>query len=141
MILQFTRFVNLRELSDMNMNEKSLTKLCLLVSIVGLAIIYIMESVSSTNPAGIGNITKDSVGESVKVCGIISKMYVSNKENIFFNLNDSASINVVVFRDKIDLFDAGSMENGMRACVEGTVQMYKDKLEIIAGRLALDSRE
>ncbi len=141
MILQFTRFVNLRELSDTTMNEKSLTKLCLIVSLIGLAIIYIMESVSSADTTYIGNITKDTVGESVKVCGIISKMYVSNKENIFFNLNDSASINVVVFRDKTDLFDAGSIENGMRACVEGTVQIYKEKLEIIAGRLALYSRE
>ena len=141
MTLQFTSFVNLRELPDMTMNEKSLTKLCLLVSIVGLVIIYIMESVSSADTTAIGSITKDNAGESVKVCGTISKMYVSNKENIFFNLNDSASISVVVFRDKAELFDAGSMKNGMRACVDGTVQIYNDKLEIIAGRLALDSRE
>lgn len=141
MILQYTSFVNLRELSEITMNEKSLTKLCLIVSIVGLAIIYIMESLSSADMTAIGSITKDSVGESVNVCGIISKIYVSNKENIFFNLNDSASINVVVFRDKTDLFDAGSMENGMKACVDGTVQIYKEKLEIIAGRITLDSRE
>ena len=141
MILQFTSSVNLRELQDVTMNEKSLTKLCFLLSIIGLAIIYIMESASSADTTAIGSITKDNARESVKVCGIISKMYVSNKENIFFSLNDSSSISVVVFRDKAELFDAGSMKNGMRACVDGTVQIYNDKLEIIAGRLALDSRE
>jgi len=78
---------------------------------------------ASADTTAIGSITKDIVGESVKVCGTISKMYVSNKENIFFNLNDSASISVVVFRDKAELFDAGSMKNGMTACVDGTVQI------------------
>ena len=141
MTSQFTNFVNLRELPDMTMNEKSLIKLCMVVSIIGLVIIYIMEFASSADTTAIGSITKDNAGESVKVCGTISKMYVSNKENIFFNLNDSASISVVVFRDKAELFDAGSMKNGMRACVDGNVQIYNDKLEIIAGRLALDSRE
>jgi len=133
--------VNLRELSDVTMSEKSLVRLCLVVSLIGLVIIYVMESVSGQNASEIADITKERVGESVRVCGIVSKMYVSNTDNTFFNLNDNASINVVVFSDKRQMLGVGDIKNGVLVCVDGTVAEYRGKLEIIAGRLVPVSRE
>jgi len=123
------------------MNEKSIKKLCILMSFLGLIIIYMMEVTSTVPYTKISEITNDNVGECVKACGIVDKKYVTDKGHIFFNLKDNSSIKVAIFKNENSLITPESIENNTTLCLEGTITRYKGELEIIADRLLTDSRE
>lgn len=138
MILPHTNFVNIRERT---MNEKSIKKLCILMSFLGLIIIYMMEVTSTVPYTKVSEITSGDVGECVKVCGIVNKKYVTDKGHIFFNLKDNSSIKVVIFKNENSLITPEDIKDSSTLCLEGTVARYKGELEIIADRLLTDSRE
>lgn len=141
MTLLLTRFVNLRELKNIAIDERTLRKLCLMMSFIGLLLIYMMESTSSVPYIPVDEITKDTVGSYVRVCGLVEKKYVSNKGTVFFDLKDSSSVKIVIFNNAGELVSKEQIEDGFHLCLEGTVKLYEGSLEIIAEHLILDSRE
>ncbi|MFH1432995.1 MAG: OB-fold nucleic acid binding domain-containing protein [archaeon] len=141
MTLLFTNFVNLRELKKIAIDERVIKKICLMLSFMGLLIIYIMEATSSVPYTPISEITKDNVGEYVKVCGLVDKKHVSTKGTLFFDLKDGLSVKVVIFNNQAELISKEYIENSIHLCLEGTVKLYEGDLEIIAEHLILDSRE
>ncbi len=138
MISPHTNFVNLREIT---LDERSIKKICVLLSFLGLAIIYIMEISTTIASTQISEITNDNIGEYVKACGIVDKKYVTEKGHIFFNLKENSSIKVVIFKNNNNPTPPEKIENNKPLCVEGTVKLYKGELEIICDRLLTDSRE
>jgi len=134
----YTNFVNLREIT---LDERSIKKICLFMSFLGLVIIYIMEITTTISYTEISGITKDNIGEHIKACGVVNKKYVTDKGHIFFDLEDKSSIKVVIFKNNNNPTPPENIENDKTLCLEGTVKLYKGDLEIICDRLLTDSRE
>ena len=134
----YTNFVNLREIT---LDERSIKKLCIFMSFLGLAIIYIMEITTSISYTEISDITKDNIGEHIKACGTVNKKYVTDKGHIFFDPEDNTSIKVVIFKNNNNPTPPENIENDKALCLEGTVKLYQGELEIICDRLLTDSRE
>lgn len=138
MTLPYTNFVNLREAT---LDERSIKKICIFMSFLGLAIIYLMELTAITPCTEINKITKDNIGEQLKVCGTVNKKYVTDNGHIFFDLKDNSSIKIALFKNNNNPTPPQSIENNKQLCLEGTVKLYKGDLEIICDRLLTDSRE
>ncbi len=134
----YTNFVNLREIT---LDERSIKKLCIFMSFLGLAIIYIMEITTTIPYTELSDITKDNIGEHIKACGTVNKKYVTDKGHIFFDLKDNTSIKVAIFKNNNNPVPPENIENNKALCLEGTVKLYKGDLEIICDRLLTDSRE
>lgn len=141
MIFQFTSFVNLSELTNLKFSERFLKKICLLISFLGLLLIYVVEILITVPYTAIGDITRDDIGENIRLCGTVDRKYVSDTGNIFLNLMDDSSIKVVFFNNNADLNYDQYIEKSKLICLEGVVKLYDGNLEVIGERLLIDSRE
>lgn len=138
---QYTSFVNLSELNNRNLSERFLKKMCLLISVLGLMLIYVVEIFVVVPYTEIADITKDDVGENVRLCGTVDKRYVSAKGDVFLDLVDDSGIRVVFFNNGADLNYDQYLEKSKVICLEGVVKLYDGNLEVIGERLLIDSRE
>ena len=64
------------------MKEKTLLKIALICSVVGIALLYIISENIKIDESTIDKITKGDIGESVKIKGVLSK--VSSADNAVF---------------------------------------------------------
>ena len=109
------------------MHEKTLFKLSLICSLVGIFIILIINESYSLSYSNISLIDNSSIGKTVKVRGFI--ISISDSPGILImNIQDKTSnIIVIAFKeDEINLQKNDLIE------VSGIVKEYKDKLEIEA---------
>lgn len=90
----------------------------------------------------IGNITEDNRGDSVYIKGIVSDLYISNNNDIFFNIrDDSGEIKGVQFSADTDVLPDKQVvielsdEYQTEISIMGTVDVYDDNLEIIADKV------
>ena len=111
----------------MLIQEKILLKISLMVSIIGLFILYIISSKISLDFIKIGEIDDELIDKEVKVKGLI-KSYQNSPSVMKLKVEDSSgSIYVTAFKDENIKF-----KTKMNIEVIGTVQKYKSELEIIA---------
>lgn len=118
------------------MDEKSLLKLCLISSLIGLFILYMGAQLKEAEKMKIGEIGKSDVGKVVTVEGTISSKYYNGK-HMFFDLKDnSGEIEIVAFEDSINRnnINPKKIKEGDKISVTGKINLYKGKLEIIAER-------
>ena len=109
------------------MHEKTLFKLSLICSLVGIFIILVINESYNLSYSNISLIDNSSIGKTVKVQGFITS--VSNSPGILImNIQDKTSnITVIAFKEEeINLQKNDLIE------VSGIVKEYKDKLEIEA---------
>jgi DNA/RNA endonuclease YhcR with UshA esterase domain len=110
------------------MKEKTLLKLSLAVSLIGLLVLFFISTridVSDYKPQELNS----NVGDDVKLKGVVTK--VSNLEEVMFiELNQQNPATLVVFKDKeIPISSGDEIE------VFGQVQDYKGKEQIVVQRL------
>lgn len=108
------------------MQDKTLLKISIFTSIVGIVALYFIMQPAEIR---IGDINRNYIGKSVKVLGEISSRYESKDGHIFLNLADSSGkIKVIIFKNsKVEK----SLEIGQMIEVSGKVEEYKGELEII----------
>lgn len=116
------------------MNEKDIIKLSLVISVIGIMIIYGMALILEPPLVKIVDITKDMSGEQVKVCGEITSKYKSDKGTLFLKIKDIKELSVVFFKENAEGLNAYDLESGEEICVEGNIEIYKNELEIIGDK-------
>ena len=110
------------------MDDKKLTKLSLILSLVGLILIYYITTVIEVKAFAISDIDKSMIDRDVKVSGEIANVIKTDKVLILLVKDESSSISVVSF----DPEEIPKIKEGQFIEVTGKVALYKNKLEIIA---------
>ncbi|MBS3149099.1 exodeoxyribonuclease VII large subunit [Candidatus Woesearchaeota archaeon] len=109
------------------MDDKKLTKLSIIVSILGLILVYYASIKIEIKSYDISQIDKSMLDKDVKITGKITNI-VKTKTVLILNVKDeSASITAVSF-DPGDI----NLKEGQEIEVTGKVALYKNKLEIIS---------
>ncbi|MFA4819491.1 MAG: OB-fold nucleic acid binding domain-containing protein [Candidatus Aenigmatarchaeota archaeon] len=111
-------------------SDQKLGKLSLLITIIGIIMIYTSAVLIGSAEMKIGNITDHDVGKNVLVNGTIVSYNVNNG-NIFIRLSDSTGNITVVMFERVARAQA-ELNNGDTILVEGQINVYKNELEIIA---------
>lgn len=113
------------------MKEKTLLKLALIVSLLGLLILFLISDNIKIKEKNIEKITIENKDEFVKLRGIVSKVIDTEKVTIM-EITQPQQITVVLFKDENKTM---SIQQGNQVEIFGKVDEYEGKLEIIADRL------
>jgi RecJ-like exonuclease len=111
------------------MNPKSLKKLTLIISILGIFLIYILAINFEPKQIKISDITQKSLDQFVKIRGYVIKPgIIENKEKEYaftvFKIQDNSSEIGVIFRKPLELKNLQQVE------IIGKVSSYENQLQI-----------
>ncbi len=115
------------------MREKTLFKIALICSFIGLIGLYFISDKISIDRINISGIDKEDLGEEVKIIGKIERVTNTDKV-VFLEISEmkTESISVILFKDKdIELKEGSYVE------IEGEIDDYNGEREIIASRVKL----
>lgn len=113
------------------MKEKSLLKVALVCSLVGITTLFFISEFMEVEERNIGEITIDDLDKNVKIIGTVSKVIDTDKV-LMMDIIQPQKLKVVVFKDKeINLKKGNYIE------VLGKVEEYEGELEIIGDRIRL----
>ena len=112
------------------MQEKTILKIALIVSLIGLLILYLISDNITIKQASIEKITLDNKDEMVKVRGIVSRLADTEKVTIM-EITQPAEVTVVLFKGSNE---STPIREGNEVEIIGKVDEYEGKLEIVAQR-------
>ncbi|MAE43094.1 hypothetical protein CMO93_04935 [Candidatus Woesearchaeota archaeon] len=112
------------------MKEKTLLKVALITSLLGLLILYAISDNITISQTNIEKITLDNKDEMVKLKGIVSKVIDTEKVTII-NIIQPQEITAVLFKDENT---TTKIKENNQIEIIGKVDEYEGKLEIIAHR-------
>jgi DNA/RNA endonuclease YhcR with UshA esterase domain len=111
--------------------DKSLMRLSVIVSVVGIAMLIIAANFMKPQQYQVMDIRDDMLGKSVTLSGVVYSISEKNN-NVFMNLYDgTGNIDVVAF----NMADAVEAAKGENVTVYGKVALYNSRLEIIANEI------
>jgi len=113
------------------MQEKTLLKIALIMSLLGLLILYLISDNIEIKEKNIEKITLDNKDEFVKLRGIVSKVIDTERVTIM-EIMQPQEITVVLFKNENKTMP---IQKGNEVEIFGKVDEYEGKLEIIADRL------
>ena len=113
------------------MKEKTLLKVALIVSLLGLLILYLISDNLEIKEKNIEKITIDNKDEFVKIKGTVSNIVDTEKVTIMEILQPQ-EITVVFFKNEDKTIN---IQQGNEVEVIGKVDEYEGNLEIIADRI------
>ena len=113
------------------MQEKTLLKIALICSLLGLLIFYLISNDIEIKEKNIEKITIDNKDEFVKLNGIVNNVIDTEKVTLIKILQPQ-EITVVLFKNENKTMP---IQQGNEVEVIGKVDEYKGKMEIIADRL------
>ncbi len=114
------------------MEDSTLLKISLIISITGIFTLLFILEFSEVKPFQIKDITKKQLENQIKIQGEITSIKETPGLYIL-NVNDlTETITVIIFKE-----DPLNIKKGMYIEVTGEVQEYKDELEIIADKIIL----
>jgi len=115
------------------MKEKTLLKIALSCSVVGLVVLFFISDNISVDTVDIGKIEDEEIGKIVKITGLVIR--VNNMEKVMFiqvGQETVEKVDVVLFKDyDFDLSEGSYVE------IIGEIEEYKGKKEIIANRIKI----
>lgn len=114
------------------MREETLMRICLIVALVGIVIMFSGNKITEPKIVMISDVTESE--NYVKLKGFVDRLQISSSGTTFIKLKDeSGDIDVVIFKDSIE--NVNEIKTGDLIEVLGKVQKYKGKLEVIASRI------
>mgnify|MGYP003294735240 FL=1 len=121
----------------MELNDKIIFKVALITSLVGIIGMLVFASYIEPKEIQIKDITRNNIGETVAVIGVVESIKESSSgSSCFIELNDgTGKINLIIFESTlVELQDAGndleSFEN-QKVKVIGSITEYKSSMELI----------
>lgn len=113
------------------MDDSTLLKFALICSFLGLVALFSIMYFSVIPEKSLNNITEDDLGSKIKISGDIERIRISSdNQTTFITLSQKCSIDVISF-------DAINLSKGQKITVEGAVQEYQNKKEIIAEKIIM----
>lgn len=110
------------------MNENTLLKISLIISLIGVIGLFIILQNASIDEKTIEKVTSGDLNKKVKITGTASKVVRAGEATII-SVAKPSEINVVLFGGNI------SFKEGAKIEVIGEVEEYNGKPEIIAQRV------
>ena len=121
----------------MELNDKIIFKVAFITSLVGIIGMLVFASYIEPKEIQIKDITRNNIGETVAVTGVVESIKESSSgSSCFIELNDgTGKINLIIFESTlVELQDAGndleSFEN-RKVKVIGSITEYKSSMELI----------
>lgn len=115
------------------MKEKTLFKIALLCSFIGLIILFFISERISVDNVGISDLEMEEIGKDIKLIGKIERVTNADKV-VFLEISElkTEKVSIILFKDRdIDLIEGSYVE------VYGEIDEYNGKREIIANRVKL----
>ena len=115
------------------MREKTLFKIALICSFIGLIGLYFISERISIDRINISEMEMENLGEEIKMIGKIERITNTDKV-VFLEISEmkTESISVILFKDRdIELKEGSYVE------IEGEIDDYNGEREIIASRVKL----
>ncbi len=117
------------------MQEKTLLKIALICSILGLSALYIISGSIELKENNIEKITLENKDEFVKLRGIVSNVADTEKVS-FIKISQPQEITIILFKNENKTIQ---IRRGNEIEVFGKVDEYNGKMEIIADRVRVVS--
>ena len=121
----------------MELNDKMIFKVALITSLIGIIGMLVFASYIEPKEIQIKDITRNNIGETVAVTGIVESIKTSSSgSSCFMALNDgTGKINLIIFESTlVELQDAGNdldSFKGHKVKVIGSITEYKSSMELI----------
>ncbi|MBW2980996.1 hypothetical protein KY360_06280 [Candidatus Woesearchaeota archaeon] len=113
------------------MKEKSLLKVALVCSLVGVTVLFFISEFIEVEERDIDEITIDDLDKNVKIIGTVSKVVDTDKV-VIMDITQPQKLKVMLFKD-----EEINLKKGNYIEVLGKVQEYEGELEIIGDRIRL----
>ena len=121
----------------MELNDKIIFKAALITSLIGIIGMLVFASYIEPKEIQIKDITRNNIGETVTVTGVVESIKESSSgSSCFIELNDgTGKINLIIFESTlVELQDAGNdldSFKGHKVKVIGSITEYKSSMELI----------
>lgn len=121
----------------MELDDTKIFKMAFVTALIGMIGMIVFTGTIEPKEIPINEITRNNIGETVAVSGVIESFkYSSSGTTCFLTLNDGkAKINVIVFESTLaEIEDAGNdIESfkGHKVKVVGSITEYKSSMELI----------
>lgn len=121
----------------MELDDKIIFKAALITSLVGIMGMLVFASYIEPKEIQIKDITRNNIGETVAVTGVVESIKESSSgSSCFIELNDgTGKINLIIFESTlVELQDAGNdldSFKGHKVKVIGSITEYKSSMELI----------
>ena len=121
----------------MELNDKMIFKVALITSLIGIIGMLVFASYIEPKEIQIKDITRNNIGETVAVTGLVESIKTSSSgSSCFIELNDgTGKINLIIFESTLaELQDAGNELDsfrGHKVKVIGSITEYKSSMELI----------
>lgn len=121
----------------MELDDTKIFKMAFVTALIGMIGMLVFAGTIEPKEIPINEITRNNIGETVAVSGVIESFkYSSSGTTCFLTLNDGkAKINVIVFESTLaEIEDAGNdIESfkGHKVKVVGSITEYKSSMELI----------
>jgi DNA/RNA endonuclease YhcR with UshA esterase domain len=115
------------------MKEKTLFKIALICSFLGLIGLYFISDRISIDRININEIGEEDLGKEVKIIGKIERVTNTDKV-VFLEISEmkTESISVILFKDRdVELKEGSYVE------IEGEIDEYNGEREVIASKIKL----
>ena len=112
------------------MNEKSLLKLALIISLVGLVLLFVISKNIEINDTTIEKITNEEIEGDVVIKGIVKEI-TERSGTTFIIITQQSEIEVIVFSNDVNLSKGDNVE------IIGSVSEYQNQKEIIADKIEI----
>ncbi|MFH0832152.1 MAG: hypothetical protein V1900_00300 [Candidatus Aenigmatarchaeota archaeon] len=115
-------------------SDKKLMTLCLAISLIGIAALFIIVQFIEPRQVKISEINESMAGQNVMINCIVDSITV--KDAIFVEVSDNLSINAVAL-DRNAKEKAMQLKLGDKIILTGKIELYKGELEILINDIKL----
>ena len=119
------------------MNERTLVKVCLIGSVLGIISLYFLSFMLIPLDAGAGQISRNHIGRKVTLTGTIQDIRIHSSGHIFFELHDrTGSADVVMWEDTVEQLELSGVNmsrfvEGAGITITGDVEYYRGGVQVV----------
>ena len=113
------------------MKEKTLLKVALICSLVGIVALYFISEDIEVGQKNIGKITLEDIDKNVKVKGVVKDLF-ENEKVMLITIEQPQDMTIVLFKSKNESI---GINKGSSIEVIGKVDEYEGELEIIGNKV------
>lgn len=113
--------------------NKKLIAISIVISVVGLAAIYLLSLLEGPKKTSITNLDLDSVGKFVSTYGVIVSKRKTNGGHLFLEISDGKkNTDVAIFSNLMKYFKNDyEFRTGRKILVKGVLDEYRGNLQIV----------
>lgn len=119
------------------MKERTLVRICLLGSVLGIVSLYFLSFMIAAFDVGAGEISQEHIGRKVRLSGTVQELSIHRSGHMFFELaDDTGSIDVAIWEDRVEQLalsgmDMSMLRNGADIELTGDVEYYRGGLQVV----------